>query len=73
MPECHESTIKRKDLFNSLVIAFVSGLIAVTSLGWFAHRVYAQKQAAQALLCRQQNIELSETNLQALCSYAEPN
>lgn len=68
-PERGEKRIKRKDLFNSLVIGFLLGLVGGTPIGWFAHRFYAQQRTAQVLLCRQQNYGLSEADLQARCGY----
>lgn len=62
-----ENRITRRNLFTSLMIGFLLGLLAGTPLGWFIHRFYAQQRAAQVLLCRQQNFGLSETDLQARC------
>jgi hypothetical protein len=60
--------IRRRDLFNSLLIGVALGTIILGApIGWFAHRLYAQQRMAQVLLCRQQNFGLPETQLQTRC------
>lgn len=69
-PESHQERerIRRRDLFNSLLIGIAIGALLVGApLGWFAHRFYAQQRTAQVLLCRQQNYGLQEADLQARC------
>jgi hypothetical protein len=69
-PESHQERerIRRRDLFNSLLIGVALGTVLLGApLGWFAHRFYAQQRTAQVLLCRQQNFGLRESDLQARC------
>jgi len=61
--------IRRRDLLNGLLIGVAPGTIILgLPLGWFTHRIYAQRRMAQLLLCRQQNFGLLENQLQARCS-----
>lgn len=63
--ETRESSITRKDLFRSLIIGGIIGIIAGCPLGWFAHQLYSQQRSAQVLLCRQKNV--GAPNLEQLC------
>jgi hypothetical protein len=62
-----ERQITRKNLFSSLLIGLMLGIVAGTPIGWFTHRIYAQQRTAQVLLCRQQNFGLTEADLQTRC------